>query len=156
MVVVPFSKVVMAVPVRQVGAGDMVGDKVHERHQSHGPAPPDQGLEFLHPQFRNGPQVRVHIKVIQNRIRTAGQPFHDGFRLRGQPGVGRLRGMPQHARQPDVGKAHPGNFPQSLVRYPVKCAAAVFLPTSPVHSVHFHVGKVADKQLIDDRTHELK
>ncbi len=30
------------------------------------------------------------------------------------------------------------------------------LPTSPVHSVHFHVGKVADKQLIDDRTHELK
>ena len=156
MVVVPFPEIVMAVPVRQVGAGNMVGDEVDHRQQSHRPAALHQGLEFLHSFFRRGGQVRVHVKIIHYRIGTAGQAFYDGFRLGGQLGIGRLRGVPQHPGQPDVGKAHPGYFPQGLVRHAVKGAAPVRLPGPPVHPMGFHVGEMADKQLINDRAHELK
>ena len=81
--IISFSKIVMPVPVRQVGPGNMVGNKIHHRQQPHRPATLYQSLELIHSLLRGGGQIRIHVKIIHHGIGTSCQAFYDGFRLGG-------------------------------------------------------------------------
>ena len=81
--IISFSKIVMPVPVRQVGSGNMVGNKIHHRQQPHRPATLYQSLELIHSLLRGGGQIRIHVKIIHHGIGTSCQAFYDGFRLGG-------------------------------------------------------------------------
>ena len=69
--IISFSKIVMPVPVRQVGSGNMVGNKIHHRQQPHRPATLYQSLELIHSLLRGGGQVRIHVKIIHHGIGTS-------------------------------------------------------------------------------------
>ena len=123
----PFSKIVMPVPVRQVGSGNMVGNKIHHRQQPHRPATLYQSLELIHSLLRE----EARSDPRQNnppRHRDFLPGLYDGFRLGGQPGMGRLRSVPQHPGQPDVCEPPSVLFHVRLYPSPVKSSAPVRFP----------------------------
>lgn len=61
--------------------------------------------------------------------------------------------MAQYTGEPQVGDAHAGDGFQRSIIHPVEGAAAILLARAPGHAVFGGVGKVADKELVDDGPH---
>ncbi len=137
-----------------IAARDVVGDEVHHGHHAPAAAARDEGVELREAVLRVGGEVGIHVVVVGHGVGASGDAFHGAGGVCREAGVLGLGGVAQDASEPQMGDAEARDGFQRGVVHAVEGAAAVLLAGSPRDASEGEVRKVADEELIDDRSHE--